>query len=146
MTSGCVTVCDTTLDQTVYTIQAHKLKWKDDQENVLLSSSWSSPQQQPSKPKLKVLEKCVNCWSEGGGVAKPWNLKEQTAKVAHSPSPPPAIYIACSEGEALNTWSSSQSTTFILDSGMTVHMSHDQSYFSTYQKLAILKTIQCNQE
>ena len=40
-----LTTCNSppTLDQTVYTIQAHELKWKHDQENVFLSSSWSSP-------------------------------------------------------------------------------------------------------
>jgi len=151
-----------TLDQTVYTIQAHELKQKRDQENVLLSTSRSLPRRQPSRPKLKVSEKkCVNChlpghtiekcWSEGGGVEgqrpkhwgkpKPRNPKERTARVAHSPSPPPAIYVVRAEGEALKSQSSTSPTTFILDSGATAHMSHDWSYFSTYQKLVIPKTI-----
>ena len=59
-----------TLDQTVYTIQAHELKRKRDQENVLLSTSRSLPRRQPSRPKLKVSEKkCVNCHLPGGNVS-----------------------------------------------------------------------------
>src|SRR6266478_5540503 len=102
----------------------------------------------------KILGHSINtCHFEGGG-AKGQNpkkkrlrpnlhsrgQKEATAHIVqenHSPSPPSNVYMLHADEDALlsnEADSSTNSPFFMIDSGATAHMCHDQSYYSTYQK------------
>src|SRR5260370_25869122 len=123
------------------------------------SQSPAPPNVVPRAPNRLICSNCkipghsINtCHFEGGGAesqnpkkkrSRP-NLhsrgqKEATVHIVQencSPSPPSNVYMLHANEDALlsnKAGSSTDSPFFMIDSGATAHMCHDQSYYSTYQ-------------
>ena len=98
-----------TLEQTVYTIQAHELKRRRDQENVLLSGT-RPLKGKPTRPRGKPLDRsrCANCrsrghtieqcWSEGGGCRRTGTEKKRETKTEESEGD----YSKCRKGNPIS--------------------------------------------
>src|SRR5260370_2543296 len=83
-------------------------------------------------PKKKRLRPNINIQNRG--------QKENNANMArenHSPSPPSNVYMFHSYKDAFLSLDSSTSSSslFIIDSGASAHMCHDQSFYSSYCKI-----------
>jgi len=151
------------LQDTIDTIQSHETQLRQESENALLSrSSHHKRMKSKSQPNLTDKARCSNCqksghsieqcWSVGGGAegtgpkrergkpkGKQEPKRESRAHVARdSRSSSPVVYVARTDEDAFVATSSqdrSSVANFIVDSGASMHMCNDQSFFSTYRKL-----------